>query len=105
MAKSRPFFKLLLVDLMGYKEIPEEPYGIMYTRTTGEMIFISHGNKTTPHHKTNPGLHHLAFSAGTHEEIDEFHKKIVSFYESHVDHGQILDVPALYPQYGPHYYA
>ncbi|KAF9369369.1 hypothetical protein CPB97_003645 [Podila verticillata] len=104
MAKSRSLYKFLLVDLMGYKEIPEEPYGITYSRTTGEMIFISPGNNNS-HHKSNPGLHHLAFSVGTHEEIDEFNSKIVDFYGSHKDHGQILDAPALYPQYGPHYYA
>ncbi|KAF9321063.1 hypothetical protein BG003_003826 [Podila horticola] len=59
----------------------------------------------TPHRKSNPGLHHLAFSVGTQEEIDEFHSRIVGFYASHADHGRILDAPAFYPEYGLHYYA
>ncbi|KAG0097155.1 hypothetical protein BGZ93_003315 [Podila epicladia] len=145
MTKGRLFFQFLLVDLMGYKEIPKEPYVIFISpgnKTTphhktnpglhhlafssgtheeidefhkkivifneshvDHVICISPGNQTTPHHKTNPGLHHLAFSVGTHDEIDEFHKKIVSFYESHPGSGHILDIPALYPEYGPHYYA
>ncbi|KAG0093241.1 hypothetical protein BGZ92_006734 [Podila epicladia] len=122
MTKGRLFFQFLLVDLMGYKEIPKEPYGIIsgtHEETdefhkkivifneshVDHVICISPGNQTTPHHKTNPGLHHLAFSVGTHDEIDEFHKKIVSFYESHPGSGHILDIPALYPEYGPHYYA
>ncbi|KAG0359036.1 hypothetical protein BG005_001477 [Podila minutissima] len=104
MIKGRAFYRFLLADLMGYKEGREESYGTNYTRKTGEMIFISPGN-TTPHHKSNPGLHHLAFSVGTHEEIDEFHTRIVGFYASHANHGHILDAPALYPEYDPHYYA
>ena len=68
------------------------------------VIFISPGN-TTLHHKCNTGLHHLAFSVGTHEEIDTFYSKIVGFYASHPNHGHILDTPALYPEYGLHYYA
>ncbi|KAG0038229.1 hypothetical protein BGZ82_000740 [Podila clonocystis] len=78
MIKSRAFYRFLLVDLMG---------------------------NTAPHHKSNPGLHHLAFSVGTHEEIDEFHSRIVGFFSSHASHGRIVDAPALYPEYGPHYYA
>ncbi|KAF9299528.1 hypothetical protein BGZ74_008886 [Mortierella antarctica] len=88
MIKGRAFYRFLLTDLMGYKEGREESYGTNYTRKTGEMIFISPGN-TTPHHKSNPGLHHLAFSVGTHEEIDEFHTRIVGFYASHANHGHI----------------
>ncbi|KAF9325376.1 hypothetical protein BG006_011146 [Podila minutissima] len=95
LAKSKNFYSFLLVDLMGYQIGMDEP----------SFICISPGNTTTPHHKTNPGLHHLAFSAGTHEEIDEYYKKIVGFYESHPGFGHILNAPALYPEYGPHYYA
>ncbi|KAF9299529.1 hypothetical protein BGZ74_008887 [Mortierella antarctica] len=107
LAKSKNFYSFLLVDLMGYQIGMDEPSCLMFGRKTGEgkIICISPGNTTTPHHKTNPGLHHLAFSAGTHEEIDELHKKIVSFYESHPGFGHILNAPALYPDYGPHYYA
>ncbi|KAG0342277.1 hypothetical protein BG000_005792 [Podila horticola] len=97
LAKSKEFYSFLLVDLMGYNVSMDEPLCVMFGRKTGEDICISPGNTTTPHHKTNPGLHHLAFSAGTHEEIDEFHKKIVDFYESHPGFGHILNAPALYP--------
>ncbi|KAF9321062.1 hypothetical protein BG003_003825 [Podila horticola] len=79
LAKSKEFYGFLLVDLMGYNVSMDEPVCVMFGRKTGE------------------GLHHLAFSAGTHEEIDEFHKKIVDFYESHPGFGHILNAPALYP--------
>ncbi|KAG0038231.1 hypothetical protein BGZ82_000742 [Podila clonocystis] len=105
MAKSRKFYDFLMIDLMGYNVVMDQPFCLSYGKKTGEMICISPGNKTTPHHKSNPGLHHLAFNTGTHEEIDDFHSKIVSFYAAHAGHGHILDAPSMYPDYGPHYYA
>ncbi|KFH68506.1 hypothetical protein MVEG_05320 [Podila verticillata NRRL 6337] len=105
MTKSRKFYDFLMIDLMGYSLFMDQPYSVIYSKKTGEAFCISPGNKTTPHHKTNPGLHHLAFNTGTREEIDAFHSNIVSFYASHADHGHILDAPALYPQYGPDHYA
>ncbi|KAG0207740.1 hypothetical protein BGX28_001073 [Mortierella sp. GBA30] len=103
--KSKKFYSFLLVDLLGYKKIMDEPYCIMWVLKTGEAICISPGNQT-PHHKTNPGLNHLAFRTGTHEMIDEFYNKIVEFQESHKDltASKILDTPAAYPQYGEGYY-
>jgi len=103
---SKKFYSFLLVDLMGYKKVMEEPYCTMWSGgVAGESIAVSPGNNT-PHHKTNPGLHHLAFNAETRELIDEFYTKIVDFQSNHVNaKATILDKPADYPQYRPGYYA
>ncbi|GJJ73589.1 hypothetical protein EMPS_05947 [Entomortierella parvispora] len=102
---SKKFYSFLLVDLMGYKNVMEEPYCTMWTNSIGEMIAISPGNNT-PHHKSNPGIHHLAFNAETRELIDEFHTKIVDYQSKNVHaKSTILDKPADYPQYVPGYYA
>lgn len=45
------------------------------------------------------GLHHLAFQAETRADVDSFHAFLVA------KGLQVLDAPALYPQYGPDYYA
>ncbi|KAF9081363.1 hypothetical protein BGX27_004955 [Mortierella sp. AM989] len=104
--QSKKFYNFLLVDLLGYKKTVEHPYYTMWVLSSGEAICVSPGN-TTPHHKTNPGLHHLAFNAETPELIDEMYQKIVQFQEANkaITASVILDKPALYPQYGPGYYA
>ncbi|ORZ19161.1 Glyoxalase/Bleomycin resistance protein/Dihydroxybiphenyl dioxygenase [Lobosporangium transversale] len=104
--QGKKFYSFLLVDLLGYKLITEHPYFTMWALQTGECICISPGNKT-PHHKSNPGLHHLAFNTETHEQIDELYNKVVQFQEANkeMSGSVILDKPALYPQYGEGYYA
>ncbi|KAG0207739.1 hypothetical protein BGX28_001072 [Mortierella sp. GBA30] len=103
--KSRRFYNFLLKDLMGYKRILEEPYCTTWALKTGETISVSLGNQT-PHHKYNPGLHHLAFSTATHGLVDEFYDKIIEFQKAQKDMtaSKILDKPALYPEYGEGYY-
>ncbi|KAI1316740.1 hypothetical protein EDD11_009556 [Mortierella claussenii] len=104
---SKKFYHFLLVELMGYKNIMDEPYCNMWSFESGCSICITPGNKT-PHNKNNPGLHHLALNIATHELVDEFYDKIVQFQEANKDHmsaSVVLDKPALYPQYRPGYYA
>lgn len=80
----------------------------MWKGGNSTSIGVSPGNNSL-HHKTNPGLHHMAFNAATHDLIDEFYEKIVDFQTkngtSGKSMGEILDKPALYPDYGPGYYA
>ncbi|KAG0057501.1 hypothetical protein BGZ83_009140 [Gryganskiella cystojenkinii] len=107
---SKKFYGFVLGDLMDYKQIFTGPYCTMWRGGNGECIGVSPSNNTV-HHKTNPGLHHLAFNSETREQIDEFHGKIVVFQAEHGGSktkkvmGEILDKPAEYPQYGPGYYA
>jgi catechol 2,3-dioxygenase-like lactoylglutathione lyase family enzyme len=52
-----------------------------------------------PYDRYRAGLHHLAFSAQSREDVDRFHEFLV-------DKGlAVLDAPAPYPQYSPDYYA
>ncbi|KAG0298334.1 hypothetical protein BGZ98_000234 [Dissophora globulifera] len=104
---SKKFYKFLLVDLLGYKQVMDKPYVSMFGQEGGLMIGIGPGDKTE-HVKTHPGLHHLAFKAATKETVDEIYGKLVQFQEENkaiVGSSTILDKPAAYPQYGPGYYA
>ncbi|KAG0323805.1 hypothetical protein BGZ99_002475 [Dissophora globulifera] len=115
---SKKFYKFLLVDLLGYKQVMDKPYVSMFGQEGGLsndsipyhitcLIGIGPGDKTE-HVKTHPGLHHLAFKAATKETVDEIYGKLVQFQEENkaiVGSSTILDKPAAYPQYGPGYYA
>ncbi len=46
-----------------------------------------------------PGLHHLAFKAISRADVDEFHRFALA------EGIEVLDAPALYPEYGENYYA
>ncbi|KAG0202536.1 hypothetical protein BGX28_004983 [Mortierella sp. GBA30] len=104
--KSKKFYDFLLVDLLGYQKGYDGSDCATYILDTN-VINLQPGNQT-PHHKTNPGLHHLAFYAGAHDLVDEFYNKIVEFQELNNDFtaSVILDKPALYPHYSKEeYYA
>ncbi|KAG0038228.1 hypothetical protein BGZ82_000739 [Podila clonocystis] len=110
LVKSRKFYDFFLGELLGYHTVMDQPYCVMYAKG-GALICISPGN-STPHHKNNPGLNHMALSVATHDEIDQYHVKIVDFYKTHgggtaekSTHGHVLDAPSLYPEYSKHYYA
>jgi catechol 2,3-dioxygenase-like lactoylglutathione lyase family enzyme len=47
-----------------------------------------------------PGLHHLAFSAGSRDEVDRFHREVLLPLGT-----QVLDPPQVWPQYSAGYYA
>jgi predicted lactoylglutathione lyase len=56
--------------------------------------------KTDNIHRRKPGsLHHLAFKAGSCEEVDEIYPKIKAIGAN------IVDPPKYYPQHGENYYA
>jgi len=51
-------------------------------------------------HRRKPGsLHHLAFKAETHEEVDHAYRQLLEIG------AQIVSEPQLHPEYGDHYYA
>jgi catechol 2,3-dioxygenase-like lactoylglutathione lyase family enzyme len=51
-------------------------------------------------HRRKPGaLHHLAFKAGSKEEVDEAYARVKAMG------ADIVDGPRLFPQHGEHYYA
>lgn len=63
-------------------------------------IVEAHGEGATRmHDRTSPGLHHLAWTAGSREDVDRMHDLLRGIDAT------ILDAPADYPRYGPTYYA
>lgn len=55
--------------------------------------------KAAGHNRFRAGLHHLALKAKRRTDVDRFHAFLVS------EGITVLDPPADYPEYGPHYYA
>jgi len=51
------------------------------------------------HDRYSPGLHHLAWSAGSRDDVDRLHDLLREIGAT------VLDPPAEYPQYGADYYA
>lgn len=51
------------------------------------------------HDRYSAGLHHIAWTAESREDVDAMHAHLLSIGAT------ILDPPAAYPQYGPTYYA
>ncbi|KAF9584130.1 hypothetical protein BGW38_007470 [Lunasporangiospora selenospora] len=107
--KGKLFYGLVLGDFLGYTMHVESPEWVFWTL---KVITITPGNQT-PHHKSNPGLHHLAFNVESRERVDEYYNRILAFYTEHGGQGdgktdsmgRILDAPASYPEYTPSYYA
>ncbi len=51
------------------------------------------------HDRHAPGLHHLALSANSRDEVDRLYRMLLEI------HAEILDPPREYPKYEPGYYA
>lgn len=66
--------------IIGIKEATPEESSVSYTRYRA-------------------GLHHLALRAKGKADVDKFHEWLIA------EGVPVLDPPAAYPQYGPHYYA
>ncbi|KAK3828520.1 MAG: Glyoxalase/Bleomycin resistance protein/Dihydroxybiphenyl dioxygenase [Benniella sp.] len=106
--RGQKFYDFLLKDLLGYDvKVSEPQFTLWISNSTGACVCVSPGTNV-PHHKYNPGLHHLAFSAETPQLVDDFHERLVRFQEENKDTmslSTILDAPQEYPQYRPGYYA
>ncbi|GAA6615234.1 VOC family protein [Scytonema sp. NUACC26] len=98
---SEPFYDQIL-QFMGYQKVEKnEEFTMWWLENAGAfLIYNSHPdspNKT--HDRYSPGLHHLAFNAGSREEVDKLYRIVL-------DLGAIvLDAPAEYNHYAPGYYA
>ena len=102
MQRSIRFYDLVLSEL-GYKR--ERAYEgdvpvWMYENNVGIVFSIGlHLSKeNSTHDRYKPGLHHLAFSAESANEIDDFYEFL------NKNEVEILDPPAKY-DYTPGYYA
>lgn len=92
-----------VLDRLGYRRTGQYAGGApcwLYAATDSPMFSIAlHQAKTqTGHDRYSPGLHHLAFQAGSRTDVD-------TFFDYLVERGvTILDPPAEY-DYTPGYYA
>lgn len=93
---SLAFYERVLTRLGFARYRPEEDRAPEWRSTS--LSIALHKAKQGRHDRYSPGLHHLAFAAGSRDEIDEFHRFLVA---SGV---RILDAPAEY-DYDPGYYA
>ena len=103
--RARPFYEAVL-GFMGYVVSDTYEYGFdMDLRDAGGWvssigILRARGeNAGRAHDRYSPGLHHIAWTAASREDVDALHALLLEIGAN------ILDAPAEYPKYGPGYYA
>lgn len=102
-ARSRLFYDAVL-GFLGYRRSADYDHGSDWDRagepfhSIGIVEARGEGIGRT-HDRYSPGLHHLAWTAESREDVDRLHELLRSIGAA------ILDAPADYPRYGPDYYA
>ncbi|RUR73280.1 VOC family protein [Chlorogloeopsis fritschii PCC 9212] len=97
--RSEVFYNLLL-GFLGYEQAEKTEQIILWASPNG-VITISPSNPKSlnqKHDRYSPGLHHLAFSADSREDVDKLYQKLIEMGV------EILDPPFEY-DYMPGYYA
>ena len=91
---------------MGYRRWDEDENGIDWEHATSPdqlptigIFKASELGASRRHDRYSAGLHHVAFSAESREDVDALYKRLLSI------NAIVLDPPADYPQYGKGYYA
>jgi glyoxylase I family protein len=110
--RSGPFYDSVLTEI-GFRRIDlsasGEPPGFDWAAPSDTdrpnanrpmtIGIYSAKNPGQPHDRHAPGLHHLALSANSRDDVDRLYRKLLEL------HAEILDAPREYPQYEPGYYA
>jgi len=102
---SEPFYRAVL-GFMGF-ERKRLAHGnsqlpLFHSTVEGQRVFsiaLQRAERHVHHDRYSPGLHHVAFSAASREDVDRLYDLLVRIG------GTILDAPAEYPQCAPGYYA
>lgn len=101
LGRSAAFYDALLTHL-GFVRSTEYAGGVPnWTRADGAATFsigLHAARRAVQHDRYAPGLHHLAFHAGSRSEVDAVHELVRSTAAT------VLDPPAEY-DYTPGYYA
>ena len=88
---------------MGYRRVRDYEDGIDFDNTSTGNTFTSIGlvraRAAVPHDRFTPGLHHVAWTASSREDVDTLHHLLLTFGAA------VLDAPTDYPEYGKGYYA
>ena len=103
--RSLSFYEAVL-GFMGYRRVSAHARGYDFdllrsdggSCSIGVMRAQSRG-RSRRHDRYSPGLHHLAWSADSREDVDGLHELLRKIGAT------ILDAPAAYPDYGAGYYA
>ena len=100
LARSTQFYARWL-PRMGLRRIEDCDEGPLWRGDGWEFGLqqAREGVATRPHDRQSVGLHHLAFRAHSREDVLGLHEELLAANEA------ILDPPALYERYSPHYFA
>jgi glyoxylase I family protein len=102
--RSRAFYDHLLTYL-GYVRTDDHAHGTDWDMQVSDGfcsigIVQSKGTHAArPHDRFTAGLHHMAWTAESRADVDRLHAQLVE------RDTEILDGPAIFPEYGPTYYA
>lgn len=95
----------LLLEFLGYRMVKDDADGCEWDLTADDGRISIGLRPVHPdwanhvHRRYAPGLHHLAWRATSRDEVDEFHRLLIT------NAFPVLDAPAEYPQYSDSYYA
>jgi catechol 2,3-dioxygenase-like lactoylglutathione lyase family enzyme len=103
--RSLLFYETVL-GFMGYRRVSAHSRGYDFDLLRPDGVSCSIGvmkaqsrGRTRRHNRYSPGLHHLAWSADSREDVDALHGLLREIGAT------VLDAPAAYPEYGSGYYA
>jgi glyoxylase I family protein len=103
-ASSRQFYDRVL-GYFGYERAEDHPGGSDWNHMGSEpfhsigILSARNAGAARMHDRYEPGLHHLAWTADSREDVDRLHDLLIEWGVT------VLDAPADYPRYGPDYYA
>ncbi len=100
-AASVGFYDAVL-GFMGYRRVASHDNGYDWDVEGAEgfcSIGILKAHSERPHDRYAAGLHHIAWTAASREDVDRLHILLIGMGAT------ILDAPADYPRYGEGYYA
>jgi glyoxylase I family protein len=101
---SRAFYEAVL-GFMGYTLKDDHARGFDMDLNTPEcfssigVVRAEGANAERTHDRYSPGLHHIAWTAASRDDVDALHVMLQRIGAT------ILDPPADYPKYGDGYYA
>ena len=99
--RSAPFYETVL-GFLGYRLVRRDVTGIDWDLPAPDgycSIGIKPARTKQAHDRYSAGLHHLAWHAGSRDDVDRRHALLRQQSVT------ILDAPADYPAYGAGYYA
>ena len=99
LSRSVPFYEKIL-GALGFRKMIHPHYtGFHNAYLIIGVKEAAAEEKAAGHNRFRAGLHHLALRVRHRHDVDRFHDFLTA------EGVTVLDPPASYPEYGPHYYA